>query len=134
MPDPLDAISATDKAVFARLSAGITGASVFQHVPQDTPVGAGLVIIGEMDDAMPLGSKGDRDREIPLTIIVLTEGEERAPCAAIAAKVEQLLGDATLIVPGWNIRPAFVQSSVSRAEEFEGYVGLVLFRVMALSE
>jgi hypothetical protein len=130
-----NAISATESAVYAALTAGgtgITGASVYQHVPEDTA--PPVVIIGDIDNVTPIGKPGDPDRRVPLTIVVITEGEERVPCSDLLGQVETILDGAELTtVDGWTIAPTLQRSTAALSEDGAGYIGLALFEVLALT-
>ena len=120
------------KAAYVALNAGIVGATVYQHAP----AGAALpvVIVGDMDDARKLSGKGSgASREIPLSIVTITEGEERAACAKLQFQVEQILDGAKLTVGSFAIRPFLLGSSCILAEDGLGYIGLSQFKVFALA-
>lgn len=131
-PELLDALSATEVAIFRALDAGISGAAVFQHAPEDTE--PPVVIVGDIDKATPIGASDDPDRRIPLTIVVITEGEQRRPCLLLIGQVEKILSGATLSAGGFTIRPCFDNSTAVLAEDGASYVGLCLFEVLAFSD
>jgi predicted phosphohydrolase len=127
----LDAVSATEQALFDALDAGITGATVWQDAPEDAELD--LVILGDLT-GRPLGVKGDPDRIITATIFFQTAGEERAPLLKLQAQALEALDDQTLTgVEGWQINPTFVSATAELAEDGETYVGVSTFEVFALT-
>ena len=131
-PEKLDALSATEAAIFRALDAGIAGATVFQHAPENTQ--PPVVIVGDIDKATPIGASDDPDRRIPLTIVVITEGEQRRPCTVLLGQVEKILSGARLAAGGFTIRPCFDNSTAVLAEDGASYVGLCLFEILAFSD
>jgi hypothetical protein len=83
-----DLQSALETRLFARLSAIVTLATVYQHVPQDTP--APLVIIGEVrsEDA---GAKGLRLDRYEIEIVTEVNAQSRKALTAIQAQVRTAL-------------------------------------------
>lgn len=125
------ALSAIESAGYAVLSApGAVSAAVYQHAPKDSAYP--IVILGDFDDIVPIGRASDPDRRMTMGIVALTEGEERAPCAALVEEIMQALDGAIVSQSGWTIEFSFQQSSVNLAEDGLGYVGLVQFQVLAL--
>src|SRR3546814_17548679 len=84
MPSAMDAL---ELAAYGLLTSGggITGAVVYQHVPEDEQ--QNVVIIGDMDSE-PLGGKDDDDCRISLTITAVTFGEERKPVLDLLDQVK----------------------------------------------
>lgn len=128
----LDAASATEQALYDALSAGITGATVWQDAPENAPLD--LVILGDLTPR-PLGTKGgDPDKIITVTIFFQTAGEERAPLLKLQAQARALLDDQMLTsVDGWQINPTYVSATAELAEDGETYVGVSSFEVFALT-
>lgn len=127
-----DALSAVDIAAFGLLDAGIVGATVHQHTPADQvpPV----VIIGDLDEVYSLGGKAaSRNRAGTLSIVVVTEGEERAPCSALLDQVEQLLDRKTVTAAGFNVSFEFRRSSSVLAEDGLGYIGLAELKIYSIA-
>jgi hypothetical protein len=124
------ASSATEKAVYDALSAAVTGAPVYQDVPENSPLP--LVVIGPLV-AVGLGIKGDPDRRITLDIITLVTAEEREPLLDLQDQIEATLNDASLSYDGWTIRP-WLESTSSALAEDDGttYVGTSIFTILAL--
>ena len=128
----LDAASATEQAIYDALSAGISGATVWQDAPENAPLD--LVILGDLTPR-PLRTKGDDpDKIITVTIFFQTAGEERAPLLKLQAQARDLLDDQMLTsVDGWQINPTYVSATAELAEDGETYVGVSSFEVFALT-
>ena len=107
------------------------GIPVHSHVPENSPYP--MIIVGDIEDLAPIGRDDDPDRRGQLTVISLTDGEERKPCADMVAKVEGALAGKTLASGGWIIRLSLVRTTVTLAEDGLGYVGLAQFGVIALN-
>ena len=105
------AANAVEKVSYNLLSDGNNiGAAVFQHVPQDTlpPV----IIIGDID-VQTLALKDDPDRRISLTILTVTEAEERKSMLDLQDAIESRLDGARISHDGWII--AFTHRSWQRS-------------------
>lgn len=127
-----DAISTVEKAAYLALAAaGVVGAPVYSHAPQDTPMP--MVIVGDIENVQPVGRADDPDRRMTLSVLVLTEGEERAPCAALLGQVDAALGGKTLTQGTWSVSLTLDSASAMLDEEGLGYVGLAQFSVLALT-
>ncbi|QUT04841.1 hypothetical protein KFK14_17665 [Sphingobium phenoxybenzoativorans] len=129
-------MDALEKVTFELLtgvrgSIAISGASVFENVPEDTlpPV----VIIGDME-AVPLGEKGDPDRKIALTILVVTDGEERKPVLGFLQQIESILSDVSEALAPWTLTFTFATSTATLTPEGDGYVGTSIFDIFALKD
>lgn len=122
-----------DKVLFEALSApGAVSATVYEHAPQDAPYP--MVIIGDTADMLPVARAGDDDRIGRVSIIVLTEGEERLPCVQLIDQIEAALDGKSLLGDGWRICPSADGSAAMLAEDGLGYAGLVRFAVFALKD
>lgn len=124
------AANAVEKVSYDLLSDGNNiGAAVFQHVPQDTlpPV----IIIGDID-VQPLALKDDPDRRINLTILTVTEAEERKSMLDLQDAIETRLDGARISHDGWII--AFTQTDCDAVltPEGDGYIGTNSFTILAL--
>ncbi|MDX3908421.1 MAG: DUF3168 domain-containing protein [Sphingobium sp.] len=127
----VSASDAVEKASYATLSAGgDIGAPVFQHVPEDTD--PPVIIIGDIE-ATPIGGKDDPDRRVALTVITVTEAEERKPLLDLMNAVETRLDGARLQENGWKLSFTFVGSSAVLTPEGDGYVGESRFEILAFA-
>lgn len=127
-----DALSAIEVAAFNALSAGVTLAAVFQHVPEDTPVGDPLVIVGDIDaDAEALASKDDEDQQVTLTIITIVKAHERAPLLAMQAEVNDALNKIEVTQGGWKLHFVAKDSNAILFTDGETYVGKSTFTIFA---
>ncbi|KQO51407.1 tail completion protein gp17 [Sphingomonas sp. Leaf257] len=125
------ATAAVEATSYDVLHLGITGAPVFQDVPDDQPLP--VVIIGEMLSA-PYGRANDPDRRITLTIIVLTEGDERRPCSDIQDQIEALLAGKSFKRLGWNFHYSIASSAAELAGDGSGYIGTTILTILAFSD
>jgi hypothetical protein len=126
-----DAVSSVEKAVFGALSSGgAVSATVYSHAPENAAYP--LVIIGDIEAVRPIGRADDADRRMLLTVLALTQGEERKPCTAMLGQVEAALNGKTLTEGTWSITLMLDQVSATLAEDGQGYVGLAQFSVLAL--
>lgn len=130
MADPVEAMSA---ATYARLSApAAVSADVFTHALEGTPFP--VVIIGAIEDVQPVARADDPDRRGTVTIIVMTEGEEREPCSAIMDQIHTALNGETVTVGPWHVTFYFETSSAGLDETGAGYVGETRFTAIALTD
>lgn len=120
----------TELLVFETLGAGVTGADVYQHAPTNAPLP--LVIVGDLE-SVPIGGKNDPDRRVSLTIIVLTEGEERSPCTLLCDQVVTLLDGVTLTGGGFEVSLTLERASIALATDGLTYDGTISFTAWALS-
>jgi hypothetical protein len=83
-----DFAQALDAAVFARLEPAVTLATVYQHVPQDTP--PPVVIIGDSSEGEALDKDGNL---VPceFEIVSVVRGAAREPLNAVQAEVRTAL-------------------------------------------
>lgn len=124
------AANAVEKVSYDLLSeGGNIGAAVFQHVPQDTP--PPVIIIGDLE-VQPLALKDDPDRRVSLTVLTVTEAEERKSMLELQEQIESRMDGARIEHDGWIL--AFTQSDSSAAltPEGDGYIGTNSFTIMAL--
>jgi hypothetical protein len=121
---------AIEKVAFDLLSAiADLGAPVYQHVPEDTP--PPVVIIGDIE-AAPLGGKNDPDRLATLSVMTVTEAEERKSLLQIKGKAEAALDGAQAEHDGWTLSFAFLGATAVLDAEGAGYVGESRFQILAL--
>lgn len=125
------ATAAVETISYEVLHGGVTGAPVFQDVPDDQPLP--VVIIGDILSA-PFGRSDDPDRRITLTIIVLTEGDERRPCSDIQDEIEALLAGSSFKRSGWNLHYSVASSAAELAGDGSGYVGTTILTILAFSD
>lgn len=123
--------AATELLAFDQLHAGIADAGVFQDVPDNEPLP--LVIIGDIESS-PFAASNDPDRRVTLTVIVLTEGDERAPCVELQDQVETILVGKSFLVEGWNLHVALESSDAALSEDGSGYVGTTILTLLAFRE
>lgn len=126
-----DAKSALGAVAFTRLSDTVTLAPVFEHVPPGT--NPPVAVIGDIE-ATKFGTKGaDRDRQISLEVITMTEGEERLPLQLLQAEVEDALDGATITTDDWTFGFSLQSSDDVLLEDGLTYQGTTRFDVLALS-
>lgn len=123
--------AATELLAFQQLDAGIVGAAVFQDVPDQEP--PPLIIIGDIESS-PFASSNDPDRRVTLTLIVITEGDERAPCVDLQDQIEAILPGKSFLVEGWNLHVALESSDAALSEDGSGYVGTTILTILAFRE
>jgi hypothetical protein len=124
------ASGAVEAETYTVLSSGVTGAAVFQDVPDDQPLP--VVIIGDLL-SVPFAGSNDPDRRITLTIHVLVEGDERAPCIDLQEQIEALLAGVTIATEEWNLHYSVASSAAELAEDGSGYVGTTILSILAFS-
>jgi hypothetical protein len=95
------ALAATEIATFNALTAGVTLAPVYQHVPDGTS--APVVIVAELDGDDLDAKVSDGSKAISLTITSEYWGSARAPLLAIMDQVETTLDGAKLSQDGFTI-------------------------------
>ncbi|WP_197075561.1 hypothetical protein [Sphingomonas sp. Ag1] len=126
----IKATAAVEAETFKALDAGVTGAAVFQDVPDDQPLP--VVIIGELL-SVPFAGADDPDRRITLVIGIQVEGDERGPCTDIQDEVEALLAGVTIATDDWNLHYSVASSAAELAEDGSGYVGTTILTILAFS-
>ncbi|WP_022681158.1 DUF3168 domain-containing protein [Sphingobium bisphenolivorans] len=121
---------AIEKAAFDLLSA-VTGlgAPVYQHVPENTP--PPVVIIGDIE-TVPLGGKDDPDRRATLSVMTVTEAEERKSLLQIKGKAEAALDGVQAEHDGWQLSFSLLGATAVLTAEGDGYVGESRFQILAL--
>lgn len=122
--------TATALAAYDALAAAITGASVFQDVP-DNFTGE-MVVVGPMS-SKPVGAPEDPDRYVQLTIVSMGQGDENAPVLALQGQVEAALAGKILRPDGWTLQFQFLDDNIELDNDGVTYVGTTLFHVVALS-
>ena len=122
--------AAVEANTFTVLDAGITGAAVFQDVPDDQPLP--VVIIGDLL-SVPFAGADDPDRRITLTILVLVEGDERRPCTDLQDQIEALLAGVSFQTAEWDLHYSLVSSAAELAEDGSGYLGTTILTILAFS-
>jgi hypothetical protein len=127
----VSAIDAAELYLFQTLSAAITDARVFQDVPAGAT--GDLVIIGDVE-SFPFAATNDPDRRISVTIITLTQGDERAPCTALQAQIETAFAGVSVLRDPWNLHSSIESSSAVLDEQGEGYLGTTILQILAFRE
>ncbi|MDF0489207.1 DUF3168 domain-containing protein [Sphingomonas sp. H39-1-10] len=125
------ATAATEILAYEQLSAGIASAAVYQDVPDDAPLP--LVIIGDLE-SVPFAGSDDPDRRITLTLVVLTEGDERAPCTDLQEQIEAILPGRSFTVGEWNLHVSLESSDAALSDDGSGYVGTTILTILAFRE
>jgi len=123
--------SITASAAYGALEDGISGATVFQDVP-DGFTGP-MVVIGPMD-SKPVGGSGDPDRYVSLTIVSMWQGDENAPVLGLQEQVERILDGKILRPAGWKLEFQFLDDNVELDTDGVTYVGTTQFHVVALTD
>lgn len=126
----IKAAAAVERETYTVLAAGVTGAAVFQDVPDDQPLP--VVIIGDLL-SVPYAGADDPDRRITLTIVVLVEGDERGPCTDLQEQIEALLAGVTIETAEWNLHYLVASSAAELAEDGSGYAGTTILTILAFS-
>jgi hypothetical protein len=111
-------------------------ARVFQHVPENTKLSDGpVVIIADMSgDGEALATKGGSDEVGELNIQAVVEAEERKPLRAIKQKVKGLLHNHVADRGGWRLTFLYLGSDgFLDPETARAYVGNFRFRVFAFA-
>lgn len=129
----IDAKAATNQLVYATLSPAFdqSEAGVYEDVPANEPLP--VIILGDIE-AQPFARSDDPDRRVTLTLITLTEGDERAPCVALQAKAEGLLVGQSFDHEGWGLHISLGSSDAVLTEDGTGYVGTTILNVIAFRE
>lgn len=116
---------------FELLDAGVTLATVYQDVPEDTQ--PPVVILGDMSAEPFTDDPADPDRRVSLTITTVTAGEERQPCTDVQDEVEAALGGARVQRSGWDLAFRSLGSDATLTSEASGYVGTTTFEIIAFN-
>jgi hypothetical protein len=127
-----EALSAAQAVAYAALSAGVTLAQVFQHVPEGTDPAQAVVIIGDIQaDAESIASKDDQDKEITLSIVSVIKARGTKPLFAIQAQVEAALDKLEASQGGWTLHFIAKDSEAILVGDGEIYVGKNNYTVLA---
>lgn len=131
----MDAVTAIDAAVYAALAGeGVVDAMVYQHVPAPDALAFPHVVLGDIDNIVPIGAAGDPDRRGDLSIYVLTESEERESCTKLAGQVVVALDGMELSTDGFTISLSAQSGTVALDESAQGYNAVLTFGVIALAQ
>lgn len=125
------AVEAVELLAFRELDAAVVGATVYQDVPDTAP--PPLVIIGDVEST-PFAGADDPDRRVTLTIIVITEGDERAPCTALQQQIEAILAGNSFLIGAWNLHVSLERSDAALSDDGSGYVGTTVLPILAFRE
>ena len=126
-----DAKTAVEGALYQALAGNITGATVYQDVPENAPLP--VVVIGDLKSA-PIGGKGDLDRRVAVIIVTSVGAEERAPLLELQRQIETTLDGQKFIVDGWELSVTFEDDDAQLAEDGVSYDGASSFSVLALRQ
>jgi len=127
----MSAESILEEQIYAALSGAISGATVFQDVPENEPYP--IVMIGDMASE-PLATKDDDDSRITVSIIALTSAEERAPVLALNEQVKDALKGSRFHASGWTFAGQYLSADAVIAEDGVSYVGTSSFAFLALKD
>lgn len=117
---------------FELLDAGVSLATVFQDVPEDTQ--PPVVILGDMSATPFTDDPDDQDRRVSLTVTTVTAGEERLPCTNIQDEIEVALGRARVTRDGWDLAFRSLGSDAALTSDAAGYVGTTTFEIIAFKQ
>jgi nitrogen fixation protein len=126
------AAAAVEGEAFVRLDEGVTLATVFQDVPEDTP--PPVVILGDISAVPFTDDPNDPDRRVTLTITTVTAGEERLPCTDIQDEVEAALGSVRATRDGWELAFRSLGSDAALIGDASGYAGTTTFEIIAFKQ
>lgn len=126
-----DAKAVVELAVYEALAAGISGATVYQDVPDNAPLP--VVIVGDMK-SYPLGAKNDPDRRVSVIIVSMVEAEERAPLLALQRQIEALLDGQSFTPAGWKVTATFEDDDATLGGDGATYIGTSAFNVFAFKD
>jgi len=128
----LSAKSAVEAAAYDALSAAITGAAVYQDVPDDAPYP--IVVVGDLSSRRLPGKAASRDRIVTVSIVTLVAAEERAPLLALMDQADAALDGFTVHVGGWTLAFAFDDDDAALQDDGQTYAGVAAYTVMALAD
>jgi hypothetical protein len=132
----VDAADVVEAEAYATLNAAAltNQARLFQHVPENTKLEEGaVVIVGDMDSES-IATKGGADQSFSLTIVAVVEAEERKPLRAIRATVIELLHEHQVVRDGWQLLFVFTgDDGFLDPETGQAYVGNFRFTVLAFA-
>jgi nitrogen fixation protein len=126
------ASGAIEAVAFELLDAAVTGATVFQDVPEDTP--PPVVILGDMSAVPFTDDPADPDRRVTLAVTTVTAGEERQPCTDLQDQVETVLGSARVLRDGWDLAFRSLGSDAALIGDASGYFGTTTFEIIAFKQ
>lgn len=119
--------SAFQKALYARLN-GALGVPVYDKVPQDTPFP--YVTIGD-DTEIDWSTKDSPGKESTISIHTWSRYAGRLETKELLGKIEALLGDRPLTIPGyWNLLLYADFSTTMLDDDGVTYHGVIRFRAL----
>lgn len=125
-----DLASAVQKAVFDALDEAVTLATVYQHVPEDTP--PPVVIIGEDDIDPTLGGKGEQFERHEIRIICVARGPGKLPLRALQEEVRAALDERPIAASGALLSdPVILSTSDQLLPDGQTYYGEQRFLIFA---
>lgn len=127
-----DAKSAVEAAVYEALAASITGATVYQDVPENAPLP--LVIVGDLSSKRLPGKAASRDRIVTVSIVALVDAEQRAPLLDLQDQIDDALDDARFTPTGWTLAGAFEDDEATLQEDGQTYGGVSTYTFLALAD
>lgn len=114
---------ALEKALYDRLTAQVSGAAVFQHVPENQA--PPVVIVGDVD----FEDEGDKDGQLlrfSVQIVSIVAGPGRKPLNALQAQVRAALDRWTPTATG-SVKFGEVRLSSGSGQEIQGKQGPIYF-------
>lgn len=127
MAEPKDL---AETEAYSVLAAGISGATVYQDVPENEP--PPLVVLGD-SSSLPIGGKGDPDEKVTINVVTLVSAEEKAPLTALQGQIKTLLREHKATVSGFTLHFTFESDDAQLHENGVHYVGTSTFSVFALA-
>ena len=132
MSEPIDLMSATQAAMFARLAAAIAPetASVHDHVKQDAAMP--FVRLGQIDSE-GVGGKGEQEERFEVEVQTLYRGTDRSELLAILHRVRLALDGAELTADQVEFTACNWLGSAASDAAGDGvtYAGISSFEVFA---
>lgn len=123
----IDLMSACQEAVYVALAAGVTNASVHDHLVQDTE--PPFVKIGEITTTNE-GTKGSQAETLEVEVHTIYRGADRGALLAIMHQEREALDEQILSAGGATFRSKFVSAAVSDAgSDGVTYAGLSVFEL-----
>lgn len=126
-----NAKSIVEQVAFDEVAAAVTGAQVFQDVPNDQQ--GDIVVIGDMRSFRFSTKEASADQIVEISIVTLVIADERAPLLAIQEQIETALDGQTIDRDGWRLDFTFKDDDAVLGEEGAGYVGVTTFSVVAIA-
>lgn len=127
MADPKDL---AESQAYAVLAAGISGADVFQDVPDNHPVP--LVVLGD-STSVTIGGKGDPDEKVTINVVTIVSAEEKGPLTTLQGQIKALLREHKATVSGFGLHFSFESDDAQLHENGVHYIGTTTFSVFALA-